>query len=66
MNEDHIVDEVRRARKELLESYDWDWEALMRDCMKRQWLTGHRVVAPGQKHPQPGAAPNAYPLRGQA
>ncbi len=64
MNEDHIVKEVRRARQELLESYGLDWRAYMRECMKRQWQTSHKVVAPPPKEPQQGAAPNAYPRRG--
>lgn len=65
-NEDHIVNEVRRARQEILESYALDWKAYMRDCMERQWQSGHKVASPPPKHPQQGAAPNAYPLRGKA
>ena len=66
MNNDPIVDEVRKAREEILESYAWDIEAMMRDMMKRQWESGHTVVSMPPRKPQQGAAPNAYPLRRQA
>ena len=66
MHEDHIVTEVRKARQEILESYGMDIEAYLRDCMKRQWESGHTVVSPKRKEPQQGTSRNAYPPRGQA
>jgi hypothetical protein len=65
MNDDLIVDEVRKAREEILESYGWDVEAMMRDMMTRQWKSGHTVVSMPRKKNQEGVAPNAYPLYGQ-
>ena len=66
MNNDPIVAEVRKARKEILESYNGDWEAMMRDMMKRQWNRGQKVVSLGKRESQLGVAPNAYPLREQS
>lgn len=40
-----IVDEVRRARKEILDSYNGDVQAMMRDSMKRQFERGREVVS---------------------
>ena len=62
MNDDPIVAEVRRARKEILESYDWNFAKMSRDVMKRQKESGHKVVILGKKPPHNGVAPNAYPL----
>lgn len=39
-----IIDEVRRARKEILDSYNGDVVAMMQDMMKRQFESGHEVV----------------------
>ena len=61
-----IIYEVRKNRSEILESYDWDVEKMMRSMMERQGQAGHRVVSLEKKEPQQGVAPNAYPLRGQA
>jgi len=66
MLDDPIVAEVRKRRREILESYDWDFEKMSRDVMKRQWQSGHKVVSRPKRKPQPGVAPNAYPFRGQA
>ncbi len=66
MNDDPIVAEVRKNRRAILDSYDWDFERLTRDVMKRQWESGHKVVKPKKKQPQKGVAPNAYSLREQA
>lgn len=40
-----IVDEVRRARKEILDSYNGDVIAMMHDMMKRQFERGREVVS---------------------
>lgn len=45
MSRDTLVDEVRKQRAEILKSYDWDFERMSRDVMKRQWQSGHRVVS---------------------
>ncbi len=66
MKDDPIVAEVRKNRRAILDSYDWDFERLTRDVMKRQWESGHKVVKPKKKQPKKGVAPNAYPLREQA
>ncbi|NKB23045.1 MAG: hypothetical protein GKR87_01330 [Kiritimatiellae bacterium] len=66
MNDDPIVTEVRKNRMAILESYNWDFEEMSRDVMKRQWESGRKVVSRGKKVPKPGVAPNAYPLREQA
>jgi len=49
MSRDPLVDEVRRQRAEILKSYDWDFERMSRDVMKRQWQSGHRVVSRAQE-----------------
>ena len=61
-----IVDEVRRHRTEVLQSYDWDIEKMVRALMDKQGSRGHKVVTLTKKVSQQGVAPNAYPLRGQA
>ena len=66
MNEDPILAEVIKNRRAILESYDWDFEKMSRDVMKRQWKSGHKVVSPRKKKPQQGVAPNAYSLREKA
>jgi hypothetical protein len=48
MSKDPLVDEVRRQRAEILKSYDWDFERMSRDVMKRQWESGRRVVSRAQ------------------
>jgi len=40
-----VVKEVRAARQQILASYEWDYRAMIRDMMQRQWESGHRVVA---------------------
>jgi hypothetical protein len=45
MSRDPLVDEVRKQRAEILQSYDWDFERMSRDVMQRQWQSGHRVVS---------------------
>ncbi|MDD4118171.1 MAG: hypothetical protein PHI39_08170 [Kiritimatiellae bacterium] len=44
MKADPIVTEVRRIRRNILESYGWDFEKMSRDVMKRQWESGRKVV----------------------
>jgi hypothetical protein len=66
MHKDSIVTEVRRQRRAILESYNWDFEAMSRDVVKRQWTSGHKVVNCGKKNIRPNVAPNAYVLRGPA
>lgn len=58
MSRDPLVDEVRKQRAEILKSYDWDFERMSRDVMKRQWQSGHRVVSSIQE-PLPQAAGKA-------
>lgn len=41
-----VVDEVREARRQILASYDWDYQAMVRDMMKKQWESGHEVIPP--------------------
>ena len=63
MKDDPIVAEVRKNRRDILKSYNWDFEKMSRDIMKRQWESGHKVVSPKRKLPQQGVAPNAYPMK---
>ncbi len=65
MTDDPIISEVRKARKEILKSYNWNFEAMMRDMMKRQYQHGRRVISHKKKNPQQGIASNAYPPRPQ-
>ena len=53
--DDPIVAEVRKARQEILDSYGGDFEAMMRDMMKRQHESGREVVrvAPPTKTSSP-------------
>lgn len=39
-----IVDEVRKARTEILDSYDGNIDAMLLDMMKRQHEHGRQVV----------------------
>ncbi len=65
MKDDPIVAEVRQRRREILESYDGDFEKMSKDVMERQWKSGHKVVSRPKRKPQEGASPNAHPLHGQ-
>lgn len=65
MLDDPIVAEVRKARREILESYGGDFEKMCRDVMERQKQYGSRVVSREKKVLQPGVAPNIYPFRKQ-
>lgn len=52
MTNDPIIAEVRQARKEILESYNGDYKAMLRDMMKKQWESGHAVVNLKKKEAQ--------------
>ncbi len=52
MNHDAMVDEVRKARAELLEEHGGDVHRLLCDMMKRQWESGHPVVSMPQRETQ--------------
>ena len=49
---DPILEEVRKNRRELFESYNFDIETMMRALMKKQWERGSKVVAPKRKTEQ--------------
>lgn len=61
MIDDPIVSEVRRARREILESYNWDFREMMRDMMKRQWQSGHQVVSPKKERKEQGPTNDSVP-----
>lgn len=61
---DEIVDEVRKNRTEILESYDWDILRMMRDMIANQKLRGYKVVTLEKRQPMQDIAANTYPLRG--
>ena len=44
MTHDALVDEVRKARQDILSSYGGDVHKMLRDVMKRQWESGRKVV----------------------
>jgi hypothetical protein len=60
MINDPIVDEVRKARREILESYGWDYRKMLQDAMKRQAESGRPVVTRGKKEPRHGVALDIY------
>lgn len=60
MTDDPIVSEVRKARREILESYGWDCRKMLEDAMKRQKESGRKVVRLDKKNPQQGVASNVY------
>lgn len=61
MTDDAIVAEVRKARRDILESYGWDFVKMSRDTMRRQGQSGHRLVScpdtPAGAADQRGAQP---------
>ena len=63
MKNDSIVAEVRKNRREILKSYDWNFEKMSREMMKKQWKSGHKVVSLPSKKIKEHDAPNAYPMR---
>ena len=60
MTDDPIVSEVRKARREILESYGWDCRKMLQDAMKRQKESGRKVVRLEKKDPQQGVAFTVY------
>ncbi len=60
MTDDPIVSEVRKARREILESYGWDCRKMLQDAMKRQAESGRKVVRLEKKTPQQGVAHKVY------
>jgi hypothetical protein len=56
-----IVEEVRRHRAAILESFDGDIGKMMRSMMAKQGSRGQKVVTFTKKERQ--FASNAYPLR---
>ena len=62
MNDDPIVAEVRKNRESILESYNWDVIAMMKDAMKRQWEDGRKVVSFGIKTPEQVSGEKRLPL----
>ncbi|NQV24355.1 MAG: hypothetical protein HQ518_08300 [Rhodopirellula sp.] len=45
MNDDSIVDEVRKARDKYARRFDYDLDAICRDLQKKQEQPGKQVVA---------------------
>ncbi|MCK6486498.1 MAG: hypothetical protein HUU22_12575 [Phycisphaerae bacterium] len=60
MKDDPIVAEVRKARREILESYGWDYRKMLADAMKRQQESGRPVVSRRKEEPPQGVAPDVY------
>ena len=58
-HDDSIVDEVRKARREILESFGWDFEKMSRDVMARQAKSDHPRVSVSLRGPK--AAETAKP-----
>lgn len=56
MSSDPIVDEVRRAREEYAQKFDYDLDAISRDVQRRQAAHGTRVV---RRNPRPVQPPRA-------
>jgi hypothetical protein len=62
MEDDPIVAEVRKNRESILESYNWDVIAMMKDSMKKQWESDRKVVSFGIKKPEQDAGGQRLPL----
>lgn len=60
MTDDPIVAEVRKARREILESYGWDYRRMLADAMKRQQESGRPVVSRRKEEPPHGVALDVY------
>jgi hypothetical protein len=58
---DPILEEVRKNKRELFESYDCDIETMMRAMMKKQWERGCKVVAPKRKIEEVNESQKPYP-----
>lgn len=51
MNDDPIVDEVRKARDEYAKAFGYDLDAIGRDLQKKQEQPGKQVVSFPPKRP---------------
>jgi len=60
MTDDPIVSEVRKAKREILESYGWDCRKMLQDAIKRQKESGRKVVQLEKKNPQQGVSSDVY------
>ena len=58
-----VIDEVRKARTEILESYNGDINAMLRDMMKRQYTEGRQVVRLSPEETTPAIPRNPYAPR---
>ena len=58
MNDDPIVDEVRKARDEYAQRFDYDLDAICRDLQKKQEQPGRQVVSFPPKRPAATAGGN--------
>ena len=65
MFSDPVVEDVRKRRREILESHGWDFRRMSEDAMNRQKRSNRLVANPPGKKTLPGMAPNAYSLREQ-
>ncbi len=52
MNDDPIVEEVRKARNEYAKKFDYDLDAICRDLQKKQEQPGKQVVSFPPKRPE--------------
>ncbi len=52
MNDDPIVEEVRKARNEYAKKFDYDLDAICRDLQKKQEQPGKKVVSFPPKPPE--------------
>ena len=55
-----IVNEVRRVREEMLDSYGGDLNAMIRDLMKKQFERGREVVRLAPRRPVLRETPERY------
>ncbi len=62
MTDDPIVSEVRKARREILESYNGDFHLMMKDMIIKQRKSGHKVVTLKKQDQIQGVERNAYPI----
>lgn len=60
MMDNPIIAEIRKVRREILESFGGDYHAMLRDAMKRQAESGRQVVSLGKKELQEGVSPDIY------
>jgi len=52
MNDDPIVEEVRKARNEYAKKFDYDLDAICRDLQQKQEQLGKHVVSFPPKRPE--------------